>query len=556
MKNRLDLIYEQAPVGIFYFDTTYRIRDCNKALTDQIGVSKEELVGLNLLKLKDQRPVTNIKRVLEDRKTVRYEGPYMATLSDKELWILIVFVPLLDESGHLIGGLGVMQDKSSEHLAMQKAEFLAFHDNLTGLPNRKLLEDRFTLQIAQSAREKYYSSLFFLDLDRFKHINDTYGHKVGDELLKETAIRLQKVLRASDTVCRLGGDEFIIFLPMISKDAKESIDHAWRIGQKIHETLAKPFEIEGHQLFMTTSIGAVIIFSKEESIDEILRKADIAMYHAKRRGQGLTSFYEEEMDERLKRTIRLEHALRHAIDKNELFLQFQPIIDPVGDRIYGAEALLRWRMADGTLVPPAEFIPLAEESKLIHQIGRWVIEEVCRKIKKWDEAGRMPFFYVSVNLSSKQFRHRGFYKEVMTIVEETGIDPRMLKFEITESTLMEESSSARLTIARFNEAGIGFMIDDFGTGYSSLSYLKQFDFETIKIDRSFVRDILTDEDDVALVRAILDIARQFEYNVIAEGVENEAQKTTLSRMDSSILCQGYYFSPPLDEKAFLEKYGQ
>ncbi|WP_300362647.1 GGDEF and EAL domain-containing protein [Hydrogenimonas sp.] len=552
LRQRLDLIADQAPVGILYFDTDFNIIDCNKALTEHIGLQKETILKLNLLRLKDQRPIKNIRKVIEEKRVMHYEGPFIATIAGKELWVSVVYSPLLDQSGKLIGGVAVMQDKTAEHQAMERAEFLAYHDALTHLPNRKLLEDRYQLQIAQAAREKFFSALLFLDLDRFKHINDTYGHNVGDELLKETADRLRSILRQSDTVCRLGGDEFIIFLPMISRDLKESVEHTWQVSKKIHKALAKPYHIDQHQLYITTSIGAVMIYGQDEPLDEILRIADIAMYHAKRRGQGITSFYEEEMDKELRRTIRLEHDLRHAIDKNQLFIRYQPIVDIDRERIYGAEALLRWRQPDGSVIMPSEFIPVAEESKLIHQIGHWVIEKVCQKLREWQKSGDFPLYYVSINISSKQFRHYGFYDEVMGVVEKYGIDPRHIKFEITESILMEESEKARALIAKFNEAGIGFMIDDFGTGYSSLSYLKQFEFESIKIDKSFIRDILTDEDDVALVRAMVDIARQFRYSVIAEGVETVQQKNRLKAIDDTIFCQGYYFSGPLDEKEFLE----
>jgi diguanylate cyclase (GGDEF)-like protein/PAS domain S-box-containing protein len=555
LKQRLDLIADQAPVGIFYFDLEYNIIDCNKSLSEQIGVDKETILKINLLKLKDQRAVKNVHKVLEEGQVIHYEGPYMTMTSKKELWVSTLLSPLRDATGALIGGIGVLQDKTTEHEAMERAEFLAYHDGLTKLPNRKLLEDRYKLQIAQASREGYYSALLFLDLDRFKHINDTYGHNVGDELLKETAIRLQRILRQSDTVCRLGGDEFIIFLPMISQDPEKSLEHTWQVSRKIHQALSKEYDLAGHNLYITTSIGAVLIHGKEEKLDEILRKADIAMYHAKRRGQGITSFYEEEMDKQLRRTIRMEHNLRHAIDREELFMQYQPIIDIEKERIYGVEALLRWRLPDGTLVPPAEFIPVAEESKLIHQIGHWVIESVCRTLQDLERRKLLNFYYISLNISSKQFGHQGFFDEVAHVVKKYGVDPRQLKFEITESTLMEESEKAKELIARFNTLGIGFMIDDFGTGYSSLSYLKQFDFETIKIDQSFIRDILTDEDDVALVKAILDIGRQFGYTVIAEGVETVEQKERLRELDDSIFCQGYYYSKPMDLGKLMKKLG-
>ncbi|WP_353663196.1 EAL domain-containing protein [Hydrogenimonas sp. SS33] len=552
LRQRLDQIAEQAPVGIFYFDRDYNVVDCNIALSRFLRIPRENILGSNLLQLKDRRPFANVRKVIEEKRVVHYEGPYVITANGSEIWVSTVFSPLMDYDGNVIGGIAVVQDKSSEHKAQQKAEFLAYHDGLTGLPNRKLLEDRFRLQIAQAAREGYYSAILFLDLDRFKHINDTYGHGIGDELLVITAKRLRTLLRQGDTVCRLGGDEFIIFLPMLSKDRTESLEHTFHICRKIHDAMSEPIEIEGKKLYITTSIGAVIVKGDSQPLDEILRKADIAMYNAKRKGQGNTSFYEEEMDKRLRRIIWLEHQLRHAIDRDQLRLEFQPIVEMERERIYGAEALLRWRLDDGTTVSPAEFIPVAEESKLIHQIGHWVIEEVCRHIRKWEEEGKLNFYYVSVNLSSKQFRHQNFFDEVMLLVKRYGIDPRMLKFEITESVLMEESEKAREIISGFNRVGIGFMIDDFGTGYSSLSYLKRFDFETIKIDRSFIRDILTDEDDVALVRAIVDIAKQFGYTIVAEGVETREQVEKLRQIEPSILCQGFFFSPPVPEEEFLK----
>ncbi|WP_456381347.1 putative bifunctional diguanylate cyclase/phosphodiesterase [Hydrogenimonas sp.] len=555
LRRRFDLIADQAPVGILYFDKEYNIVDCNRALARQIGVSKKRIMEFNLLRLQDQRPVKNIRKVIEERESIHYGGPYRVAATGREIWISILFSPLYDQSEELIGGIAVVQDKTAEYEAMEKAEFLAYHDSLTRLPNRKLLEDRYRLQIAQATRENYFSALLFLDLDKFKHINDTYGHKVGDELLKETAHRLQKILRQSDTVCRLGGDEFIIFLPMISTQLQESVEHTWQVCRKIHRALGKIYRIDEHRLYVTTSIGVVMIYGKEESLDEVLRVADIAMYHAKKRGTGMTSFYEEEMDRQLKYTIELEQGLRHAIDRKEFSLRYQPIVDIANGKIHGAEALLRWKSPEGNMIPPNEFIPVAEESKLIHQIGHWVIEEVCRHLAEWHKKSGFSLAYISINISSKQLNHQGFFDEVMQIVENHGVDPHLVKFEITESVLMEENERTRDVIAKFNEAGIGFMIDDFGTGYSSLSYLKQFDFETIKIDKSFIRDILTDEDDVTLVQAMLDIAKQFGYTVIAEGVETDEQKNRLKTINETMLCQGYFYSRPLTEEDFLKRIG-
>ncbi len=550
VRNRLDMILDQTPTGIFYYDKSFRIVDCNQALSDLLGAPKEKLVGLDLTQLEDVEAFRILQNVIEEKRRLRYEGPYKSTLSGKEIWVSAVVAPLFSVSGEMLGAIAVLEDKTKEHEANEKYEFLALHDELTRLPNRKLLADRYRLQTAQAARQKLYSALLFLDLDKFKHVNDTYGHTVGDELLKETARRLQKTFRQTDTVCRLGGDEFIIFLPMISPDLQECVMQVQQIAEKIHRSISEPYDIAGLRLYNSTSIGAVMIAGTKMNLDEVLRCADISMYHAKKQGRGVTSFYEVEMDEKVKRAIEMEHRLRRAIEREELELYYQPIVDIQTGKMRGAEALLRWRQSDGTMVSPAEFIPIAEESRLIHPIGEWAIDQVSQAIAKWRQEGCFPIDYISVNLSSKQIRHADFFEKTMHAIEQNGIDSKAIKFEITESVLMDESDQTRAVLEHFIKEGIGFLIDDFGTGYSSLSYLKRYRFESIKIDRSFIRDILTDEEDVTLVRAILDIAKEFGYNVVAEGVEEEPQREKLASMDSTMLCQGYLFSKPVDRDRF------
>ena len=552
LQYRLHQIFEQAPVGMLYFNREYRVVDINEAMSKIFGIPKEMMRHRDLLTIKDKRAIKDLPKVIENGMTIQYEGPYVTTATNEEIWISVIFSPVRNTKGSVVGGVAVIQDKSAEHEALSQVEFLAYHDPLTHLPNRKLLEDRYRLQITQAAREKYYSAMLFLDLDRFKHINDTYGHGIGDEMIKETAKRLQNILRQSDTITRLSGDEFIIFLPMLSKVPEQALSRVWQISEKIHNILGHPYILGNHTLYVTASIGAILIHGDREPIEEILRKVDIAMYHAKHQGKGMTSFYEKEMDRRLRRTIELEHALRHAIERNELYLEFQPIVRAKDGRTYGAETLLRWRISDGTLISPAEFIPVAEENTLIHEIGMWVIEQACKSIKELKEDGLFHFEYISINLSSKQFGNRNLFDEVMAIFQRYSMTPNMIKFEITESILMEDPHSARNIIDRFHEAGIGFMIDDFGTGYSSLSYLKTFRFETIKIDRTFIRDILDDPDDVTLVNAILDIAHQFDNRVVAEGVESHEQEEVLELLEPQILCQGFYYSPPLPLNKFKE----
>ncbi|NPA30099.1 MAG: EAL domain-containing protein [Epsilonproteobacteria bacterium] len=543
LRSRLNQIAEQAPVGIFYFDAQYNLVDCNRMLPRLLHIDKRALLKHNLLRLKNKNAVERLKRVVEHGENVEYEGPFR-TPRRGTVWISVLLSPLKGEGGANVGGIGVLQDKTAEHRALEKVEFLAYHDALTALPNRKLLEDHYRVQIAQAWREGHYSSLLFLDLERFKQINDTYGHKVGDQLLKEVAARLVKLLRQSDTVCRLGGDEFIVFLPMLSPVKEDVRAKTERVAEKIHAVFKRAVQIEEYELYTTASIGAVVIEEKEESLDEVLRKADIAMYQAKKSGKSRTVFYDEEMDAHLQRSVKIENALRHVVEKEELYLLYQPIVEVSSAEVCGAEALLRWRY-EGRDIPPSEFIPIAEESKLIHRIGHWVIEQVFSTVSRARDEGVVLPGYISINVSAAQFKHPGFYDDVMRMVDRYRIEPSRIKFEITEGIVVEDSEKARELIERFEKRGIRFMVDDFGTGYSSLSYLKKFRFETIKIDRAFIRNILHDKEDGVLVRAILEIARQFESHVIAEGVESGEQVTYLQSLDAHICCQGFYFSRPV-----------
>ncbi len=548
-EKRLGMMFEQAPLGIFYYDNDLTIIECNRALTKILHAPKEKLIGLNLNNLPDPRPLENMKQFLNGVKTAVYEGPYTSAFSKLDLSVKIQMTPLLNTNGVIEGGLCMFEDKTKEHTALKEAEFLSLHDHLTGLPNRKLLKERMRQTMAEQERQHAYSALLFLDLDHFKQINDSLGHGVGDEILIETAHRLTKTLRKSDTLSRLGGDEFVILLPQLSANEEEAVRHAYEVSQKIHEVMSEAFTIDKQLLFSSASIGISLFDAELYESDEILRRADMAMYQSKAEGRKRTSFYDKEMDAEMQHYIEMKKNLLHAIERNELSLHFQPIMTISDDKAIAAETLLRWEH-DGESIPTADLIRVAEESTLINDIGRWVIEQTCQQIQIWHEEGQVNLEYVTVNVSARQLLENGFCDFLLEMLDQYSLDHKLLKLEITETALISNFDKAKQVIDRLNDIGIDFIIDDFGTGYSSLSYLKQLPFSALKIDKSFVKDILTDPEDEKLIRAIIHTAEQFDYDIIAEGIEEEGQRALLQAIHPSLYYQGYLATKPLSADSF------
>ncbi len=422
--------------------------------------------------------------------------------------------------------------------AEQQIKHLAYHDTLTGLPNRMLFHDRLQQALNQAVREGHIMGVMFLDLDRFKIINDTLGHDVGDELLKAVSQRLVNCIRQGDTVVRLGGDEFTIILPVIAK-----AEDAALVAQKILTTLAEPFPLNHQELHITSSIGISLYPDDGTNTQTLIKNADIAMYRAKDLGKNNCQFYTADMNSRAMESITLENALRHALERDELLLHYQPQIDIRSGRIVGVEALVRWQHPEFGLVPPARFIPLAEETDLIIPIGEWVLRTACEQGRRWREQG-LPVWRMGVNLSARQFRHKNLLEPIFRILRESGFDPHHLELEITESLLMQGADKTIGILEELDKAGIRLSLDDFGTGYSSLSYLKRFPIDTVKIDRSFVRDIHTDPNDAAITSAIIAMAHSLKLSVIAEGVETQEQLAFLRERECDEY-QGYLFSKPL-----------
>jgi len=443
-------------------------------------------------------------------------------------------------------------------LARQSLDYMAHFDALTDLPNRTLLKDRIQQAISHAQRNSGMVGLLFLDLDNFKVVNDSLGHTLGDVLLKNVAQRISDCLREGDTAARLGGDEFIVMLP----DMSDTQDAA-KVASKILESLAIPLHIDQHEIFVSVSIGISIYPSNSNNMDGLLAEADGAMYHAKKQGKNNYQFFTPEMNHSAQQYMKLEKHLRRALQQNEFVLFYQPQVEVESGRIIGMEALIRWFSPDLGLVDPGDFIPLAEETGLIVPIGAWVLKTACTQANHWQHSG-MPI-RVAVNLSSRQF-HQAQNKQltqhplldaVLNALDETGLPPDLLELEITEGILMHHLDSTMEILDTIKNRGVRLSVDDFGTGYSSLSYLKRFPIDTLKIDKSFVNDITTDPSDKAIVAAISAMAQQLKLEVIAEGVETEAQLAFLRELRCHYV-QGYYFSKPLpaDETLLLLQRGK
>ncbi len=498
-------------------------------------------------------------RVLErgacgDGRRERLEIEYRAIRANGDvIWLhdLIHLTPEAEGAGRL---RGVTVDVTARKEMELRLAHLANHDLLTGLPNRNLLIDRLNQALIAAKRHGRAAAVLFLDLDRFKTINDSLGHSIGDRLLKAVAERLRRCVREGDTVARLGGDEFVVILDDMAQPQDAAL-----VAKKILEGLLPPFRVElpegggTQEFFLTASIGISLHPADGEDAGTLLKNADTAMYRAKERGGGSYQFFTPEMDARTRQRLSLEHALRNALARAEFVLHYQPQIDLATQEVIGVEALLRWHRPEQGLVAPAEFIPLLEETGLIVPVGEWVLSEACRQAKAWRAAG-LPPWRMAVNLSARQLRDERFADTVAKVLADTGMDPRYLELEITESAVMQQVEASIELLRRVRALGVRLAMDDFGTGYSSLSHLKLLPIDAVKIGQSFVRDIPADENDAAIVQAIIVLARTLGLEVIAEGVEAPAQLAFL-RARGCDAMQGYLFSRtlPAEELArFLE----
>jgi diguanylate cyclase (GGDEF)-like protein len=442
---------------------------------------------------------------------------------------------------------GLEAEMAERRLVDQRVVYMAHHDALTGLPNRALLNDRVSHDIARAHRSGGELALLFLDLDRFKNVNDSLGHEVGDELLKAVASRLRARLREDDTIARLGGDEFVISLPDITGPAEVAT-----VAASVLRELARPNIVTGQELHADASIGIALYPRDGDCVETLMRNADAAMYHAKESGRANYQFFNTQMNERVSRRLSTENSMRRALDQDDFTLHYQPLINLATGQLEAAEALLRWPQTDNRFISPVEFIPVAEDTGLIVPLGEWVLRTACAQAKAWQV--QQPGLRIAVNLSARQFRQKNLIGMIENVLASTGLAPELLELELTESILMDNVEETLLTLGHLKSMGVRIAIDDFGTGYSSLAYLKRFPIHTLKIDRSFVRDISNDPDDAAIVTAIIFMARNLKLKVTAEGVETEEQADFLRSLDCD-LVQGFHFDRPLPALEFGSRLG-
>ena len=530
-------------------DIQGNIEDINQAFTNITGYEREELIGKNTSINKSGR---HDKEFYKDMwQKLLESGHWSGEIWDRKKcgaiypkWLSISAI--YDDNGKILRYAGIFNDISDQKETEKELKYLAFYDPLTKLPNRSLFSEHLKQALANCQRNAKKAAVMFIDLDRFKDVNDSLGHTVGDELLIQVAQRIHTRLRSNDTVSRLGGDEFTITLTDITNE--ESIAS---IGQEIIDGFQTPFTLFGNEIFVGCSIGIAVYPADGNNTEQLLKNADTAMYHAKELGRGRYQFFEEEMNETVLRRVSLERNLRNALNSEQFVLHYQTKHNLITKEVIGMEALIRWNHPEEGLISPAEFIPVAEQSDLIVSLGEWVLNTACKHAKEWQAKG-LRFHRVAVNLSPKQFQMPYLLDLINATLKAHNLSPEYLELEITEGVVMDNPDEAINILHEIRDMGVHLSIDDFGTGYSSLAYLKKFPIDTLKIDQSFIRDLTIDSDDAAIVESVISMAKSLQVGVIAEGVETQEQVDFL-KLRGCNEAQGYYLSKPIPHEQIMEK---
>ncbi|SEM52253.1 PAS domain S-box-containing protein/diguanylate cyclase (GGDEF) domain-containing protein [Mesobacillus persicus] len=537
-KERFESLFYHNPDAIFTIDLEGKFTDANPGCEVISGYSADEIQEMTFpsIIISEDLPLAihNFERSIMGFTTT---SDVTITKKDGSQRFLNVTSFPMKVDGEIVGAYGIAKDITDKVEYNKRMEELAFYDPLTNLPNRRLFSDRLQQVMEYSNHNQSQAAVLFLDLDRFKFINDSLGHQLGDEFLKSVSERLKDNLRNTDTISRFAGDEFAIVLPNIKKE--ETI----KLAERLNQVLAEPFSIYGHSISTSASIGIAFSTGEEVNTDDLIKKADTAMYYSKRYGKNNYTIYSEELDHEANYKLTIEKGLKSAVTNNEFVLHYQPIIDLQTGEVIGMEALIRWNHPQFGLLSPDQFIPISEESGQIISIGKWVLSMACTQNKKWQEEGHPPF-KIAVNISTIQLQQQNFVETVAKILEEVGLDSKWLELEVTESILMEDTEQLKENLAKLKKLGVSIAIDDFGTGYTSLSYLRQFSFDRVKIDRSFINDIVGDKNGKTITATIISLAQKLNMGVIAEGVEDDVQLSFLKK-EKCDAGQGYYFSRPL-----------
>lgn len=536
--------------GVVSTDVAGNVTYLNAQAERMTGWRRDDASGhpiaevLRLIDSMTRQPARNpVEQVIQYKKPMGlFANSILVRRDGYESPIEVSVAPIFDKIGEVTGTVIVFHDVTQVQAMAQKMSHLAQHDYLTGLPNRMLLNDRLSQAIVYAKRYGMQLAVLFLDLDNFKHINDSLGHLAGDKLLESVAHRLAGQVRQSDTVSRQGGDEFVILLLEDTHAENAAIT-----AEKIVQSLAQPHYVDQHELHITTSIGISLFPDDGSDADTLIKNADTAMYHAKKKGRDNYQFFKSDMNIRAVERQSIESDLRRAIDRNEFILHYQPKVNLQSGEIVGAEALIRWIHPSKGMIFPESFIAIAEDCGLIIPIGRLVLRQACRQAKEWVDKG-MPAITIAVNISALEFRHQHFFECVREILQETGLEPSLLQLELTESVLMRNVESSTTILQALKEMGLQIAVDDFGTGYSSLNYLSQFPIDVLKIDQSFVRDISSNKSNGVIVSAVISMGSSLNQKVIAEGIETQEQLAFLNAHQCNE-GQGYFFgwpTPPHD----------
>ncbi|HET7776114.1 MAG TPA: EAL domain-containing protein, partial [Azospira sp.] len=539
--------------GIFITDAQGIILRVNRAFTKITGYTDSEVIGRSPSFLKSGRHDREFYKHLWTALVEAgfWWGEIWNRRKNGEIyaeWVTISAVR--DTDGRTTNYVAAFTDITEHKRSEERIHNLAFFDPLTGLPNRRLLLDRMRQAMVASQRSRQFGALAFLDLDHFKVLNDTKGHDIGDELLKQAATRLSACVREGDTVARLGGDEFIVLLQDLGSEAREAAGIAESVAEKLRQAMSAPYDLSGYHYLLSSSIGVTLFLDKEPGVDVLLKQADLALYEAKAAGRNTIRFFDPTMQQELFNRAAVESGLRLALKQGGLQLYYQPQVGTDG-RVIGVEALLRWFGEDGKSVSPAEFIPLAEETGLILPLGEWVLETACAKLKAWGDDPLLQGMQLAINVSPRQFSQPNFVAQVKDCLQRHGVMPQRLKLELTESVVLANVDEVIGRMQELKAMGISFALDDFGTGYSSLSYLKRLPIDQVKIDQGFVRDVVENPDDAAIVEAIIGLGDTLHLAVIAEGVESAEQRAFLARR-SCAAYQGFLFARPMPAEDFEE----
>ena len=549
-EERFRAAFEQAGVGMALRGIdprNTRWLQVNQKLCDILGYTREELLELTSLDLtppeEHDTAIEYSERLMRGEITSYSREKRFVRKDGQIIWVNVTLSAVNGPDGRPAYAISMIHDITERKQAAERIDYLAQYDVVTGLPNRRLFSDRLTLAMARTKRLGEMMAVLLLDLDRFKQINETLGHSVGDKLLQAVAARLHEQLREVDTIARLGGDEFAVILESVPETPR-----ALFVAEKIVEAMVTPFLIDGEEIFITASIGVAVYPVDANSVEKLIEGAELAMYQAKHDGRNAAQVYAPERNPRRSGGLSMESKLRRALERDELHLNFQPKVDARSGAITRAEALLRWHNPELGVVAPADFIPLAEDTGLIVPIGEWALHSACVQANAWRREG-WPIS-IAVNLSARQFHQKNLVEVVQRVLADSGLPAEHLELEITESVIIHHTEQTIATLQGLNDIGVTLSVDDFGTGYSSLSYLKRFPVHKLKVDQSFVRELHHSADDAAIVRAVVALAQNLNLKTVAEGVETEQQLIFLAGLKCDEY-QGYYFSKPLLPAEFL-----